>query len=138
MISNKTLFLAFCATTILTGCQEDHKNPLLDKPTHEVVQWIFENTSAEIEDCAQSWADPKTALSSDLERCQSVASKLAEEMNYVGFSQDVRVADLDVPIIWREFNAKVQKREEWNDSLKKHKTDPGSMENNLKGLDLLK
>lgn len=137
MISNKTLFLAFCATTILTGCQEDRKNPLLDKPTHEVVQWIFENTNSEIEDCAQSWADPKTALSSDLERCKSVASKLAEEMNYVGFSQEIRADDLDVPIIWREFNAKVQKREEWDKHLEEQKNDPNSIYN-TPGMDLLK
>lgn len=138
MTNNKTLLLAFCATTLLTACQEERKNPLLDKPTQEVVQWIFENTDSNIEDCARSWAEPKEALSTDLERCQSVASQLTEEMNYVGFSQNVRVEDLDVPIIWREFNSKVQKREEWNDSLKKHKTNPNSMENNLKGLDLLK
>ncbi|MGH1379152.1 MAG: hypothetical protein ACRBB3_10060 [Alphaproteobacteria bacterium] len=137
MMHNKTILLAFCATTILTACQEERKNPLLDKPTQEVVQWIFENTDSKIEDCAQSWAEPKTALSTDLERCQSVASQLAEEMNYVGFSQNIRVDDLDVPIIWREFNAKVQKREEWNEHLKKQKNDPNSIYN-TPGMDLLK
>ncbi len=134
-MNNRTILLAFCATAILTGCQEERKNPLLDKPTHEVVNWLFENTNSNIEECAQSWADPKTALASDLERCQSVASKLAEEINYVGFSQNVIVDDLNVPIIWRSFNEKVKNRNEWEKNIQERQK---QSEKNLKGLDLLK
>ncbi len=103
MMNNKMILLTCCAITILTGCQEERKNPLLSRPTMEILSWISMNKTQEIVACSKHWSTPEEALPSELKNCDSVAQNLAETMNNQKFAEDVRGKDIHLPYLWKEF-----------------------------------
>lgn len=134
MVNNKTLLIAFCATTILTGCQEERVNPLLSKEKWEVTDWMYDNLTAGVEDCSKHWEDPRNAPPIDLKECEDVAQELADEINYQGFSQHVRAEDLDLPLYWKYVNERVEIRDTSKDKARKNHEKSKTL---LRGLDLL-
>lgn len=134
MINNKTLLIAFCAATILTGCQEERVNPLLSKEKWEVTDWMYDNLTTEVEDCAKHWEDPRNAPPRNLKECEDVAQKLANEMNYQGFSQHVRAVDLDLPLYWKFVNERTEMRDKSKEDARKNHEKAKTL---LRGLDSL-
>lgn len=104
--SNKLILIALCSASLLSACQEPRENPLLSKPTYELLNWIDTNKNAEVEACSEFWADPKTAPHSELVICEAVAKALIEEINYQGFVEGAIEKDLYLPVIWRELHKK--------------------------------
>ncbi len=110
--NTKPFFLLLCTAAMLSGCQEKRENPLHSKPNHEILNWIDKNKNAEVEACAQHWADPKTAPHSELVICEKVSKDLVDEMNYQGFVEGAIEKDLYLPVIWRELYKKFVVRAE--------------------------
>lgn len=108
----KPFLLLLCGAAMLAGCQEKRENPILSKPTHEILNWIDQNKTAEVEACAEYWADPKTAPHSEIALCETVAKALIDEMNYQGFVENAQESDLYLPAIWRELHKKFVVRAE--------------------------
>ncbi|PCI98719.1 MAG: hypothetical protein COB14_07425 [Alphaproteobacteria bacterium] len=139
------LLIILCSSALLCGCQkEPRENPLLLKDKGEVLTWLFENKSAEIETCAQYWADPKIAAHSELVLCEKVAEKLANEINYQGFLQHVTAQDLHIPIYWREINERIERNKERKKQIEKNqakrKANPmfNRLEKQMKKLEAMK
>ena len=105
----RTLVFILCSGAMLGGCEE-RKNPILLKPTHEVLNWIDQNKTTEVEACAQYWADPQKALKIDLKLCKPVAQNLINEMNYQGLVENAQESDIYLPVIWRELHKKFEAR----------------------------
>ncbi len=103
---NKLILIALCSASLLGACQKPRENPLLSKPTPELLNWIDTNKNAEVEACAEFWADPKTAPHNKLVVCETAAQDLIEEMNYQGFVEGAREKDLYLPVIWRQLHEK--------------------------------
>ena len=120
MINNKTLLIAFCAATILTGCQEERVNPLLSKEKWEVTDWMYDNLTTEIEVCAEHWEAPNNAFVNDLKSCEDEAQELADKMNYQGFSQHVIASDLNLPLYWKYVNERVTIRNQSKEDARQH------------------
>ncbi|MGH1377105.1 MAG: SPOR domain-containing protein [Alphaproteobacteria bacterium] len=120
MLNNKTLLLAFCAATILTGCQKERVNPLLSKEKWEVTDWMYNNLTPEIEACSEYWEAPNDAFVNELESCEDEAEELADKMNYQGFSQHVVATDLNLPLYWKYVNERVQIRDKSKEDAQQH------------------
>jgi hypothetical protein len=95
--------LMIAMSLTVAACQE-RENPLMQMESRDVASWLWQNKTPEMTACASHWADPKTAPRGELKTCKSVAKAIADEMNYQGFAENIHPEDLDIPLVWRDYN----------------------------------
>ena len=98
----KTLLTLLCATTFVSGCKKEQPNPVLENK-YNILTWLYDNKTTEIETCAQYWADPIITPESKRSLCKNIKTKLAKKMDKKGILEKNRINDPDMKLIWQEF-----------------------------------
>jgi PIN domain nuclease of toxin-antitoxin system len=107
----------------LSGCLEK-ENPVAKLQPEVVQDWLQENESAEIVNCASIWAEGENATSGQISSCAEVQSGLAAKMNTSGLTnQEVEAEDFNLPAVWKTYlvrhTERVKKRAEVEAKIKK-------------------
>ena len=108
------------ALLLVSGCLKE--NPLEKVDSKYLDQWLLENRTPAMSECAPYWADGWNIPSSVQEKCDNAADSLVTKINKASLStEEIKREHLDMPAVWKRYNEKAERANEGMDISNQYK-----------------